>query len=79
MPSAVTVTEMSPTRASFNSLMPAMTKPTSPAVNCVRVRDFGVKTPTCSQRWFAPVAMRVILSLGFKVPFTTRTSMTTPT
>ena len=41
---------VSPTRASLSSLMPATTKPTSPAESEVRLWDFGVKTPSCSTR-----------------------------
>ena len=70
---------VSPTLAACNSLMPEMTKPTSPARKASRATDFGVNTPTCSHRCCAPVAMRWILSFGRSTPSTTRTSMTTPT
>ena len=53
---------VSPTLADFNSLMPAMTKPTSPAFRFGRWTDLGVNTPTCSHRCSAPVAMNLILS-----------------
>ncbi len=57
---------VSPTCADLSSLMPAMTKPTSPADNCGRSTDLGVNTPTCSVRCCAPLAMKRILSLGCK-------------
>ena len=41
-----------------------MMKPTSPADNSSRARDLGVKTPTCSTKWVAPVAISRILSFG---------------
>ena len=43
--SSVTV---SPTFAACSSLMPAMTKPTSPALSASRGTDLGVNTPSCS-------------------------------
>ncbi|MCY1245991.1 hypothetical protein D9M68_948600 [compost metagenome] len=70
---------MSPTLAAFSSLMPAMTKPTWPAVSASRWIDLGVNTPTCSTRCCAPVAISRTLSLVRSVPLTTRTSITTPT
>jgi hypothetical protein len=59
--------------------MPAMMKPTSPAESDSRILLFGVKTPICSTKCVALVAISVILSLGRTVPLTTRTSITTPT
>src|SRR5437763_317700 len=46
---------VSPTRACWSSLTPAVTNPTSPAESCSRACDFGVNTPTCSHRWIACV------------------------
>ena len=70
---------VSPTLAAFNSLMPAITKPTWPADSSGRSTDFGLNTPTCSTKWLEPLAIKVIFSLGLSVPFTTRTNITTPT
>jgi hypothetical protein len=41
---------VSPTRALFSSLMPAITNPTSPADSPSRCTALGVNTPTCSHR-----------------------------
>ncbi len=73
------VVMVSPTLAAFNSLMPAITKPTCPACNDSRGSDLGENTPTCSTRCCEPVAISRTLSLGLRVPLTTRTSITTPT
>ena len=70
---------VSPTFAAFNSLMPAMMKPTWPALSSGRSTDLGLKTPTCSTKWVEPLAIKVILSLGLRVPLITRTNITTPT
>ncbi|CFN73362.1 Uncharacterised protein [Bordetella pertussis] len=70
---------VSPTLACSSSLMPAMTKPTSPADNSGRGCDLGVNTPICSHRCVAWDAISRILSLGLSTPLTMRTSMTTPT
>src|SRR3546814_8319104 len=69
---------VSPTLALSSSLMPEITKPTSPADNCVRGTDLGVNTPICSHKCVAPVAISRILSLGLSTPLTMRNSMTTP-
>ena len=39
---------VSPTLAACSSLIPAITKPTSPALRLSRDTDFGVNTPNCS-------------------------------
>ena len=39
---------VSPTLAAWSSLMPAITKPTSPARSVSRGSDLGVNTPSCS-------------------------------
>ena len=70
---------VSPTLAAFSSLMPAMTKPTSPADNFSRCSDLGVNMPTCSHKKVALLAISNILSFGFNTPSTKRTSITTPT
>ena len=70
---------VSPTGAPSISLMPAITKPTSPADSSGSATDFGVKRPSLSITWLRPVDITRILSPSFSVPFITRTSDTTPT
>src|SRR5471032_1638862 len=70
---------VSPTLATFNSLMPAITKPTCPADSACSDTERGANTPTSSTSCTESVAIKRILSFGFSVPLTTRTSMTTPT
>ena len=70
---------VSPTLASSSDLIPAITKPTSPADRAVFCNDFGVNTPTCSHKCCAPVAIKRIFSLGLSTPSITRTNITTPT
>ena len=75
----LTSVTVSPTFALLSSLIPAIIKPTSPALKAVFCNDFGVNTPTCSHKNSAFVAIKRILSLGFNTPSITRTSITTPT
>ncbi len=59
--------------------MPAMMKPTWPADSCGKDCERGENTPMSSTSCTESVAIRRILSFGFRVPLTTRTSITTPT
>ncbi len=70
---------VSPTGAPSISLMPAMTKPTSPVSNASRVTGFGEKRPSLSIWWLRPVDITRIFSPVRSAPFITRTSDTTPT
>ena len=70
---------VSPTWASRSSLMPEMTKPTSPAERLSLSRRFGVKRPTRLHSCARPVDHTRSFCPGFRVPFMTRTSDTTPT
>jgi hypothetical protein len=71
---------VSPTFAWRSSLMPAMTKPTSPAASSLARERFRrehadlLALVTCAG---APSAGSC--RFGFSVPLTTRTSITTPT
>ena len=70
---------VSPTGAPSISLMPATTKPTSPALSSRITTDLGVKRPSLSIVWLRPVDMTRIFSPVRSTPFMTRTSETTPT
>ena len=70
---------VSPTGAPSISLMPAMTKPTSPGPSSRAGTDFGVKRPSLSTWCARPVDITRILSPTFSVPLKMRTSVTTPT
>ncbi len=70
---------VSPTGAPSISLMPAMTKPTSPVYSASATSDFGVKRPSLSTWWARPVVQTRIFWPVFSEPFITRTSETTPT
>ncbi len=70
---------VSPTGAPSISLMPPMTKPTSPGLSEAAGTDLGVNRPTLSTRCARPVDMTRIFSPALVVPLTTRTSVTTPT
>ena len=70
---------VSPTGAPSISLMPAITKPTSPVSSDSLASDFGVKRPSLSTWCARPVDHTRIFWPVRSEPFMTRTSETTPT
>ncbi len=69
---------VSPIATSDTFLIPAMTKPTSPAESESTGTGFGVKTPSCSTSCVPPLAMRRTFIPGSSLPSTTWTRTTTP-
>ena len=69
---------VSPTRQSATVLMAAVIKPTSPGPNASTATPFGVKTPTRSIVWTAPVAIIRTFCPATSTPSLTRTKVTTP-
>ena len=70
---------VSPTGAPSISLIPAMTKPTSPVSSDSRVTGLGENRPSLSIWWLRPVDITLIFSPVRSAPFMTRTKETTPT
>ena len=70
---------VSPTGTPSISLIPAITKPTSPVSSTGLFSRLGAKTPTLSTWYTRPVDITYILSLGRIEPFLTRIREMTPT
>ena len=69
---------VSPIWQSATSLMPAVMKPTSPGPSAGSFSCLGVKTPTWSTSWAAPVDIMRTFIPALSTPFFTRTRMMTP-
>ena len=69
---------VSPTAVSATSLIEPVRKPISPGPSSAQSTSFGVKTPTVSTSWAAPVPIMRIFMPFLSVPSTMRTSTTTP-
>ena len=69
---------VSPTRVSATSLIEAVKKPISPGPSSSTGSILGVKTPTRSTWYFAPVPIMRMVWPFFSTPSMTRTSTMTP-
>ncbi len=69
---------VSPISQSATDLIEAVRKPISPGPSAARSVILGVKTPTRSIWWVAPVAIMRIFMPALSRPSMTRTSVMTP-